>query len=65
MVGLNSEVVPVLMFGSALAGVPFAPVNYRLGDEQLGAILQRLAPAVAVVDDDVVGRVGGLDGVQV
>ena len=53
------------MFGSALAGMPFAPVNYRLGDEQLRAILQRLAPAVAVVDDDVVGRLGELDGVDV
>ena len=58
MVGPNSEVIPLLMFGSALAGMPFAPVNYRLGDEQLGAILQRLAPALAVVDDDVVGRLG-------
>ena len=65
MVGPNSEVIPLLMFGSALAGMPFAPVNYRLGDEQLGAILQRLAPAVAVVDDDVVGRLGELDGVDV
>ena len=65
MVGPNSEVIPLLMFGSALAGMPFAPVNFRLGDEQLTAVLQRLAPAVAVVDDDVVGRLGELDGVDV
>jgi fatty-acyl-CoA synthase len=65
MVGLNSEVVPLLLFGAALAAVPFAPVNYRLTDEQLRAILQRLAPAAVVADDDVVARIGELDGIHV
>ena len=64
LVGLNSDAVPVVLFGSALAGVPFAPINYRLGDEQLRGILSRLAPAVAVVDPDVAERVGELDGIE-
>ena len=64
MVGLNSEAVPLLLFGSALAGIPFAPVNYRLGDEQLRGVLGRLAPALAVVDPEVVDRVGDVEGVE-
>ena len=57
LVDLNSDAVPLLLFGSALAGLPFAPVNYRLADDQLRAILGRLAPALVVVDPEVVERV--------
>jgi len=64
-VGRNTTLLPALLFGSGLAGVPFVPVNYRLADEQLRAILSRTAPAVAVVDDDAVVRVAGVDGLTV
>ncbi len=64
-VGLNSETVPILLFGSAIAGVPFAPINYRLTDDQLHSVLGRLAPAVAIVDPDIAGRVRGLDRIEV
>jgi fatty-acyl-CoA synthase len=64
LVDVNSEAVPILLYGSALAGVPFVPVNYRLADEQLRAILARTAPSVVVVDDPVVARVGAIDGVE-
>ena len=43
MVGSNSDAVPMLLFGAALGGVPFAPVNYRLPDEPAA---QHRAPAV-------------------
>ena len=39
LVDVNSEVVPLLLFGSGFAGVPFVPVNYRLADDQLRTIL--------------------------
>ena len=64
-VGRNSALLPALLFGSGLAGVPFVPVNYRLADDELRAILSRTAPAVAVVDDDAVGRVADVDGLTV
>jgi acyl-CoA synthetase (AMP-forming)/AMP-acid ligase II len=64
-VAQNSGLLPALLFGSGLAGVPFVPVNYRLADEQLRAILARTAPAVAIVDDDTVGRISGVDGLTV
>jgi fatty-acyl-CoA synthase len=61
-VARNSALLPALLFGSGLAGVPFVPVNYRLADEQLRSILSRTAPAAAVVDDDAIGRVADVDG---
>jgi len=64
-IGLNSEALPVLLFGSALAGLPFVPVNYRLPDEQLRAVLGRLAPGVVVADADMSARVGEVEGLSV
>ena len=43
-VDLNSDAVPIVLFGAALAGLPFAPVNYRLTDEKLNGIVARLSP---------------------
>jgi acyl-CoA synthetase (AMP-forming)/AMP-acid ligase II len=65
LLGLNSEAVPVALFGAAVAGLPFAPVNYRLPDEQLSSIMQRLAPAVVVTDPDMTDRVQDVDGIEV
>ena len=45
LVDLNSEAVPIALFGAALAGKPFVPINYRLTDEQLRDIVARTAPA--------------------
>jgi acyl-CoA synthetase (AMP-forming)/AMP-acid ligase II len=64
-VAQNSPLLPALLYGSGLAGVPFVPVNYRLGDEPLRAVLARAAPGLAVVDDDAVGRVTGIEGISV
>ena len=63
LVDVNSDLVPTLLFGSAAAGVPFAPINYRLADEQLRNLLVRTAPALAVVEATVPGRIGEVDGV--
>lgn len=64
LVGVNDGDVPALLFGSALAGVPFVPLNYRLSDEQLRALIGRTGPALAVIDDAVSARVGVLPGVE-
>jgi acyl-CoA synthetase (AMP-forming)/AMP-acid ligase II len=64
LVDLNSEAVPLLLFGSALAGKPFVPINYRLADEQLRAIVARTAPATIVVGDGVAERIGDVDGIE-
>lgn len=64
LVDLNSAAMPLCLFGAGLAGIPFAPVNYRLTDEQLRAILERLAPAVVVVGDGAAARVGTIEGIH-
>ncbi len=56
--GLNSDVLPVALFGAALAGLPFAPINYRAPDEQLRGILARVAGGLMIADDDEVARLG-------
>ena len=54
--GVNSDVLPVALFGAALAGVPFAPINYRAPDEQLTGILGRVPGGLMIADDDEVDR---------
>jgi acyl-CoA synthetase (AMP-forming)/AMP-acid ligase II len=64
-VDVNSEAVPVGLFGAAMAAVPYVPVNYRLADPLLVAVLQRAAPALAVVEPSVRARLGaGVPGLD-
>ncbi|MHB8466409.1 MAG: class I adenylate-forming enzyme family protein [Acidimicrobiales bacterium] len=65
LVGVSSAAFPIALWGAALAGLPFAPVNYRWDDGQLRRALSRLAPVVVVADDDAAGRIEGLEGVDV
>jgi acyl-CoA synthetase (AMP-forming)/AMP-acid ligase II len=62
--GLNSAYLPVTVFASGLVGKPFAPINYRLSDDELRRLLARTAPSVAVVDDAMLPRAEGVPGVQ-
>jgi acyl-CoA synthetase (AMP-forming)/AMP-acid ligase II len=64
MIDLNSEAVPIALFGAALAGLPFAPVNYRLTDDKLNDIVARLSPGLVIVGADIVGRLEDHDGIQ-
>ena len=65
LLDLNSEAVPVSLFGAALAGLPFVPVNYRLTDEQLAAILGRVTPGVVVAGDETASRIPADSGLTV
>src|SRR5580704_11094095 len=46
----SSEAAAIALFGSALAGIPYVPLNYRLADADLGALLGRIAPAYLIGD---------------
>jgi acyl-CoA synthetase (AMP-forming)/AMP-acid ligase II len=46
--GTSHLAYPVALFGAALAGVPFVPLNYRLGEQQL-ADLQARHPGALVL----------------
>lgn len=61
----SSAAQPVLLFGAALAGRVFAPVNYRLADDRLRALAARTAPALVVAGASDASRLTGLDGVTV
>lgn len=65
MIDLNSETLPVLLFGAAFADLPFVPMNYRLADAKLRALVARNAPALLVVDPPVIDRIGEVDGLLV
>jgi acyl-CoA synthetase (AMP-forming)/AMP-acid ligase II len=64
IIDLNSAAVPLTLFGSALGGKPFVPMNYRLTDEQLKGIVARTAPAAIVVGEGIEERLGPIDGIQ-
>jgi acyl-CoA synthetase (AMP-forming)/AMP-acid ligase II len=51
-----SEAAPVALFGAALAGVPYCPLNYRLADEAVAALLERIEPALLIGDAERVRR---------
>jgi acyl-CoA synthetase (AMP-forming)/AMP-acid ligase II len=54
--GGNGPVLPVALFAAACARVPFLPVNYRLGGEQLDDVLARQANPLIITDTP--GRAG-------
>jgi fatty-acyl-CoA synthase len=56
--GLNGPALPLALFASGMLAKPFAPLNYRLPDADLRKLLARTAPSVAIVDDDMRGRIG-------
>ncbi|MFI6776324.1 class I adenylate-forming enzyme family protein [Nocardia sp. NPDC050412] len=50
--GANHLAYPVALFGAALAGVPFVPLNYRLGEQQLAMLLDRHPAALVLRPED-------------
>jgi len=46
----SSEAAPIALFGAAMAGIPYVPLNYRLADDALGALLDRIKPAYVIGD---------------
>jgi acyl-CoA synthetase (AMP-forming)/AMP-acid ligase II len=64
LIDLNSEAVPIALFGASLAGKPFVPINYRLSDEQLRDLVTRTAPATVIVGEGVADRLGQIPGIE-
>ena len=46
----SSEAAAIALFGAAIAGVPYVPLNYRLAEPDLAALLSRIAPAFIIGD---------------
>lgn len=48
----NHPTSPAAIFGAALAGTPFVPINYRLAEEQINALMARVKPALLITEND-------------
>jgi acyl-CoA synthetase (AMP-forming)/AMP-acid ligase II len=48
----SSEAAVIALFAAALAGIPYVPLNYRLPNSDLAALLSRIAPAYIIGDAD-------------
>jgi fatty-acyl-CoA synthase len=60
LVDENSLALPIALYGAAIAGKPFVPVNYRLADDRLRSIVERTAPALVIAGAGVAERLDGL-----
>jgi acyl-CoA synthetase (AMP-forming)/AMP-acid ligase II len=52
LLDVNSPALPVALFASAWAGVPFAPLNYRLTGAELDRLIEQIAPCHLVTDPE-------------
>ena len=52
MLDVSSLAMPIALFGSAWAGVPYVPINYRLTSPEIKALLERVTPCMLITDDE-------------
>ena len=52
LLDVSSLAVPVGLFASAWAGVPFVPLNYRLTGTELERLVREIAPSYLVTDSE-------------
>jgi acyl-CoA synthetase (AMP-forming)/AMP-acid ligase II len=64
LVDVSSPALPIMLFGSAWAGKPFVPLNYRLTAEELRRLAHEVAPTVTVCDEQAQPKLYDLPGVQ-
>ena len=64
MLDVTTLAVPVGLFASAWAGVPYVPINYRLTEPEVNALLDRVKPAYLVTDADRLPAFQGAADVQ-
>lgn len=50
-VGVNGVAMPVALFAAAKAGIPFVPLNYRLADDKLAALIGEFDNPLVIADD--------------
>lgn len=60
-VGTNGPALPLLTFSAAWAGIPIAPLNYRLPDNQLLALVRRLDRPLVIAEDSYMSTFAGTE----
>jgi acyl-CoA synthetase (AMP-forming)/AMP-acid ligase II len=61
---VSSPALPVAMFASAWAGVPFVPLNYRLTGAEVDRLIDQIRPCYLVTDADRAPELDRRDGVR-
>jgi acyl-CoA synthetase (AMP-forming)/AMP-acid ligase II len=64
LLDVGSPAVPIALFASAWAGLPFVPLNYRLAPDALDGLLARIAPARLIADAPRVAALAARDGLE-
>ncbi|PJK19620.1 class I adenylate-forming enzyme family protein [Mycolicibacterium goodii] len=58
-VGTGGALLPLLLFASARAAIPFTPLNYRLSAEGLRELVDRLPEPLVVADSEYADAIAG------
>jgi acyl-CoA synthetase (AMP-forming)/AMP-acid ligase II len=58
MIDESSLALPISLFGASWAGIPFAPLNYRLTDSELDRLIAQLHPGRLITDPARAARLG-------
>ena len=56
---VSGPATPIALFGAAIAGVPYAPLNYRLPADHIEVLIARLRPLCLIADADRCAAHGG------
>jgi len=48
LLDVSSPAVPIALMGAAMAGIPYVPLNYRLSEEQIVPLFDRISPAYLI-----------------
>ena len=56
--------LPISLFGSSWAGLPFVPLNYRLAGEEVQALADRITPTVTVTNKELSNILQDKEGVS-
>lgn len=63
--GLNRPEFAVALFSASIGNCTFTPLNYRLPDQSLNQLLNRVPGAVALFDPEMISRVKPHEGIEV
>ena len=64
MLDVSNLAVPIALFASGWANVPYVPINYRLTAPEIDALLARVQPAYLITDDDNLPSFEGREGIE-
>ena len=57
MIDITSPALPMCLFGASWAGLPFVPLNYRLANQELDVLLERISPSIALMQPETQERI--------